>query len=51
MKITRMRALAVSLAACAAAGAAGTAVALGGGSGGAAEEVVNACRHPKGGWV
>ena len=52
MKITRMRALALSLAACAAAGAAGAAVALGGGSEAAAvEEVVHACRHPNGGWV
>lgn len=52
MRITRMRALAVSLAACAAAGAAGTAVAVGGGSdAAAAEDVVHACRHPNGGWV
>ncbi|MGH3057034.1 MAG: lamin tail domain-containing protein [Gaiellaceae bacterium] len=51
MRITRMRALALSLAAGTAAGAAGAAVALGGGSGAAAEEVVNACRHPNGGWV
>lgn len=52
MRITRMWALAASLVVCAAAGATGAAVALGGGSGAAAaEDVVNACRHPNGGWV
>jgi lamin tail-like protein len=50
MRITRMRALAALLAVAAAAGATGTALAVGGGDA-AAEEVVNACRHPNGGWV
>jgi hypothetical protein len=49
MKITRIRALGAALAAVAVAGAACAAVALGGG--GSNDTVIQACRHPNGGWL
>ncbi|HEU4450607.1 MAG TPA: lamin tail domain-containing protein [Gaiellaceae bacterium] len=53
MRITRMRTLAVATAALAAAGIAGAALAVGGEAAAAAEaeDVIQACRHPNGGWV
>ncbi len=50
MRITRMRALAGLVATSVAAGIAGTALAVGAAEE-AADEVVQACRHPNGGWV
>jgi hypothetical protein len=50
MRITRMRALGVALAACAGAAAAWAAFALAG-TNAEADSVIHACRHPNGGWV
>jgi Lamin Tail Domain len=50
MKITPMRALGAALAAASVAGSAWAAVALGGG-GGSDDTVIQACRHPNGGWL
>ena len=51
MQITRMRALAALAATAALALAAGAALALGQNASLEADEVINACRHPNGGWV
>ena len=54
MRITRMRVLATLAAVCVVAVAAGAALAVGKSAkvtAAAAEEIINACRHPNGGWV
>ncbi|MGH3047934.1 MAG: lamin tail domain-containing protein [Gaiellaceae bacterium] len=50
MRITRMRALGAAVAACGAAAAAWAALALAGANA-EADSVIQACRHPNGGWV
>jgi Lamin Tail Domain len=50
MRITRMRALAATLAACGGAAAAWAALALAG-TNAETDAVIHACRHPNGGWV